>query len=126
MPFLGFHSPPVTPKIPVGILSGPSTPKKTGRQLRFSDGPDQVHVYESQPPSPRRVLGLLPPPTTETQRQQSEPSADLRTQAPRLFSEPPFDTTTSPMELDKPYEEITADTIRSKYFPEEPKNNPAL
>ena len=121
MLFLGLHSPPITPKIPVGILSRPSTPKKTGRQLRFSEGPDQIYVYESQPSSPRRVLGLLPPPTVEPKMKQSEPSAILQTQLPP--SEPPPDTTTSPMDLD---EEITTEAIRARYFPEEPNDNPAL
>ena len=123
MLFQGIHSPPITPKIPVGILSGPSTPKKMGRQLRFSEGPDQVYVYESQPSTPRRVLGLLPPPTIETKNQWSEPSTDIKLQFPGPSSEPPSDTTTSPMDLD---EEITADTIRARYFPEEPSHNPTL
>ncbi len=123
MLFQGLHSPPITPKIPVGILSGPSTPKKTGRQLRFSEGPDQVYVYESQPSTPRRVLGLLPPPTIETKNQRSGPSTDIQLQLLGQSSEPPSDTTTSPMDLD---EEITADTIRARYFPEEPSHNPTL
>ena len=118
---LGLRSPPITPKIPVGILSGSSTPKKTGRQLRFSEGPDQIYVYESQPSSPRRVLGLLPPPTVEPKGQQSEPSTNLQTPLPS--SEPPSDTATSSMDLD---EDITTEAIRARYFPEEPNDNPAL
>jgi hypothetical protein len=114
MLFQGLHSPPLTPKAPVGILSGPSTPKKTGRQLRFYEGPDQVYVYESQPSSPRRVLGLLPPPTIETKKQQSEPSTDIQPRLPRSSSEPYLD------------EEITTETIRARYFPEEPNDNPTL
>jgi len=123
MLFLGLHSPPITPKIPIGILSGPSTPKKTGRQLRFSEGPDQVYVYESQPSSPRRVLGLLPSPALEPKWQQPGPSVDLQTQLPHPSSEPPPDITTSSMDLD---EEITTDIIRARYFPEESNDNPAL
>src|SRR5258708_12676854 len=106
MLFQGLHSPPITPKIPVGILSGHSTTKKAGRQLRFSEGPDQVYVYESQPSSPRRVLGLLPPPTVEPIRQQLGSSATLQTQLPS--SEPQSDTTTSSMDLD---EEMTTEAI---------------
>ena len=123
MLFQGLHSPPITPKIPVGILSGPSTPKKAGRQLRFSEGPDQVYVYESQPPTPRRVLGLLPAPTIETKNQQSGPSTGTEPQLPGHSLQPTSDTTPSPMDLD---EEITADTIRTRYFPEEPSDNPTL
>jgi hypothetical protein len=126
MLFLGLHSPPITPKIPVGILSGSSTPKKTGRQLRFFEGPDQIYVYESQPPSPRRVLGLLPPPTIPPENEQAKSSADLQTRLSNPSSVPPSETTTSPMQLDKPYEEITADIIRARYFPEESNDNPAL
>ena len=121
--FQGLHSPPITPKIPMGILSGPSTPKKTGRQLRFSEGPDQVYVYESQPSSPRRVLGLLPPPITGPKWQQSGPSAALQPHVLNSSPEPPSGITTSPMDLD---EETTTDTIRAWYFPEEPNDNPTL
>jgi RNA polymerase II-associated protein 1 len=44
--------------------SRPTTPSRAGRKLRFAEiAPSDVHVYESQPSSPKRKALLLPPPT---------------------------------------------------------------
>jgi hypothetical protein len=63
------------------IPGGLGTPKSK-RKLRFSEGPDQVFVYESQPPSPRRVIALLPPPDTTSSGNASD--ANTTTEPPPI------------------------------------------
>ncbi|KAA1472241.1 hypothetical protein DENSPDRAFT_865553 [Dentipellis sp. KUC8613] len=56
------------PPSPPPILSSASTrpSSRTGRMLRFADlKPQDIHVYESAPPSPRRKPLALPPPSDD-------------------------------------------------------------
>ena len=50
------------PSIISSASTRPSTPSRANRKLRFAEvTPDDVHVYESAPPSPRRKPLALPP-----------------------------------------------------------------
>ncbi|PVF93064.1 hypothetical protein CPB86DRAFT_743265 [Serendipita vermifera] len=109
--------------------SRPSTAESTAsnksvRRLRFSDEPAKVHVYESEPSSPKRVMALLPPPT-------SEDSDVVQIQPPKIWKvnpEPVVSSTAQDNPVTGLVDESTPESLREKYFPNEPppSQNPTL
>lgn len=98
------------------------------RKLRFSEGPDQVFVYESQPPSPKKVFALLPPPpapeSTELDSQQPSKNDEVEKKSPNKYNwKFTKGWNNKPQE-----EEHTPEAIRERYFPDEPlpSDNPTL
>ncbi|KAF7422269.1 hypothetical protein PC9H_010425 [Pleurotus ostreatus] len=86
------------------------------RKLRFAElTPDDVHVYESAPPSPRKKgpLLLLPPPDSSESTEDKPISLGTWTQSQikKSNNEP---------------EEGTPEYIRRRYFPQVPPNDPSL
>ncbi|KZV90100.1 hypothetical protein EXIGLDRAFT_771129 [Exidia glandulosa HHB12029] len=110
---------PVTPTRSA-LRSGVSTPRSASRKVSFADvQPHDIHVYESQPSSPRRVLGLLAPATAE--------DAGVPVQMLNhvvMSSEPVI--TDDPMDVSSPRAEDDTEAIRTRYFPNEPIDNPSL
>ncbi|KAF8469441.1 hypothetical protein JB92DRAFT_3057210 [Gautieria morchelliformis] len=109
------HSPPSSP------------PLSSTRRIRFVEPTDaDIHVYESQPSSPKRTLALLPPPST------SQETSDILSLGTFKNSHPygPASLQSS-MQADDvadPPETGTPEDIRRRYFPLEkpPEDNPAL
>ncbi|KAF9464201.1 hypothetical protein BDZ94DRAFT_1308216 [Collybia nuda] len=101
---------------PPPILSTSSTrpSSRADRQLRFAElAPQDVHVYESAPPSPRRKPLALPPPTGDGS------SISLGQWKSTMKSHK-----TSSGSIDVEPEEGTPEYIRRRYFPEAPVNDP--
>ncbi|KAI5118017.1 hypothetical protein M0805_003454 [Coniferiporia weirii] len=116
---------------PRGILvsntppcSRSSTPGKTARKLRFAEvTPSDVHIFQSEPPSPRRPIGLLPPPPPEGNSQNSAAGKLLiddigRSQSGALLDQLLY----SKLEP----EEGTPEDIRRRFFPHLSPNDPTL
>ncbi|THH09091.1 hypothetical protein EW145_g2246 [Phellinidium pouzarii] len=109
---------------PRGILvtnsppdSRSSTPGKATRKLRFAEvTPNDVHIFQSEPSSPRRPIGLLPPPPS----QRSDEGASVETIED--ISESRSGTLTSTVEP----EEGTPEDIRRRFFPHLLPNDPTL
>ncbi|EJC98399.1 uncharacterized protein FOMMEDRAFT_114159 [Fomitiporia mediterranea MF3/22] len=81
-----------------------SSPGRAARKLRFADvTPRDVHVFHSEPTSPRRPIALLPPPT-----------------------EQPDKNDVIKLSLDPKPEEGTPEDIRRRFFPNHPEEDPAL
>src|ERR1700761_7640704 len=93
----------------------PASTPPSARRLRFVEpGPSYIHVYESAPSSPRRVLGLLPPPDPD----------NIDTNTPKLIFHPrPRSHHQIGGESTK---EGTPESIRQKFFPDETSHRPAL
>jgi hypothetical protein len=112
----------------------PSTPARASRKLRFAEvTPDDVYVYESTPPSPRRKpLALLPSPVDDravSLGQWKGPSP--KSHASQLPSESPTrekDPSISPLLIDSDPtpEEGTPEDIRRRFFPSLPSGDPSL
>ncbi|KAG6909274.1 hypothetical protein DXG01_001218 [Tephrocybe rancida] len=91
---------------------------RADRKLRFAElGPEDVHVYESAPPSPRRKALALPPPSNDGS------AVSLGTYSGTLTA--PSSSSTEPIANADP-EEGSAEYIRRRYFPEAPANDPNL
>ena len=119
---------------PLPATSSTRPSSRTGRKLRFAEvTPDDVHVYESAPISPKRTtLALLPPPDTKddsivslgTFRKDGIPS-----KRPHSTDSPTEDQSTrarsAPKDDDEP-EEGTPEYIRRRYFPDVPANDTSL
>ncbi|KAH7104002.1 hypothetical protein BKA62DRAFT_695308 [Auriculariales sp. MPI-PUGE-AT-0066] len=100
--------------------SRPQTPTKSAlrstfarsnaKNVSFTNVQPQVHVYESQPSSPRKVLGLLEPRT--------DVDGDVPVQVARrvVLADESADVALK----DDP------EAIRQRFFPNEPADNPAL
>lgn len=97
---------------------------KAVRKLRFSENPDQVFVYESQPSSPKRVLALLPPRDVEADSDARVVPYSPRTDKGNALNKVPKDVELSQQRE----EEHTPELIRERYFPNEPppSDNPTL
>ncbi|KAI9443007.1 hypothetical protein H4582DRAFT_1872655 [Lactarius indigo] len=120
---------------PLSIISGansrPSTPARASRKLRFADvTPDDVHVYESAPSSPRRKPLALPPSSSDDSAVSlghwKGPS--LKSLSP---SQPPSESKVSPISLSSVVsgptpEEGTPEDIRRRFFPSLPSGDPSL
>ncbi|KAG6866175.1 hypothetical protein C0991_007725 [Blastosporella zonata] len=91
---------------------------RADRRLRFAElGPEDVHVYESAPPSPRRKALALPPPSNDGS------AVSLGKFSGKLAA--PTPTSSEPKANVDP-EEGSAEYIRRRYFPEAPANDPNL
>ncbi|TFK40500.1 hypothetical protein BDQ12DRAFT_679536 [Crucibulum laeve] len=107
-----------SPPPPALLASGSRPSSRLDRRLRFAElGPDDVHVYESAPPSPTKKALALTAPTGD--------DGDVvslgqwhGTMAPQP-SEPPSLEPTEP-------EEGSAEYIRRRYFPDAPADDPNL
>ncbi|KAI0754474.1 hypothetical protein C8Q80DRAFT_1266096 [Daedaleopsis nitida] len=124
---------------PFTSVSGPSTPpasasstrppSRAERRIRFAElTPDDVHVYESAPPSPRRKALALPSPSAS-----DGPTVSLGQWKPPTI--PPLvapvtyrsiDTANHDGEKVQDIEEGTPEDIRLRFFPTAPTNDPSL
>ena len=106
-----------------GILSRPSTPStpKASQKLRFSADPAEIHVYESQPASPRRPLALLPPPDPQNPSENSIDISGSVKLVPHGSHTPDDPRSTVDDDI-----EGSPEYIRRRYFPSAPPNDPAL
>ncbi|KAG6890583.1 hypothetical protein C0992_000401 [Termitomyces sp. T32_za158] len=104
---------------PPPALSTSSTrpSSRADRKLRFAElGPEDVHVYESAPPSPRRKALALPP-----------PSNDGSAISLGKYSESGHPVPTAAFQkVDIEPEEGTAEYIRRRYFPNASVNDPSV
>ncbi|KLO09399.1 hypothetical protein SCHPADRAFT_893154 [Schizopora paradoxa] len=111
---------------PKGILvsapaSRSTTPGTKLRKLRFADvKPDDIHVFASEPPSPKRTpIALLPPPPpnddTIVKLSRKSPEMNLIEDIRRRHNGPQASG-----------EEGTPEDIRRRYFPHLPPRDPAL
>ncbi|KAF8529118.1 hypothetical protein BU17DRAFT_36870 [Hysterangium stoloniferum] len=101
-----------------------SLPSRTGRKIRFVDPTDaDVHVYESQPSSPRRVMALLPPPDDSMPREDVKFLGNMKV-APSPSEYVPG---SSSHENTLP-DDGTPEDIRRRFFPSEApaENNASL
>ncbi|KAH9060201.1 hypothetical protein EDB87DRAFT_1562157 [Lactarius vividus] len=130
---------PVELSSPLSIISGastrPSTPARANRKLRFAEvTPDDVHVYESAPPSPRRKPLALPPSSSDDgtvslgQWKGPSPKSLSPSQPPsespsleKVFPVAPSSLASSPT-----LEEGTPEDIRRRFFPSLPSGDPSL
>jgi len=91
-----------------------STPATPNRKLRFAQvTPQDVHVYESAPPSPKKSLFALPPPPAE-----SEDRSDIVSLGQAKVH--------IPVEKQHEQEEGTPEDIRRRFFPSAAADNPDL
>ncbi|KAF8319017.1 hypothetical protein DL93DRAFT_265421 [Clavulina sp. PMI_390] len=105
------------------ISSRPPTPRSLKR-LRFAEVKDSdIHVYESQPSSPKRQAIALPAPV--------DGDGDVTSLPPNFLSfmkmapqDESSDTTSSPP--DEEVEEGTPEDIRRRFFPTADPNEPSL
>ncbi|GLB38569.1 putative RPAP1-like, C-terminal [Lyophyllum shimeji] len=102
---------------PALSTGGTRPPSRTDRKLRFAElAPEDVHVYESAPPSPRRKTLALPAPTNDGSAiSLGQFYGKLGPHEPR----PPPEAPPEP-------EEGSAEYIRRRYFPDAPANDPNL
>ncbi|KAJ2919151.1 hypothetical protein MD484_g1260, partial [Candolleomyces efflorescens] len=135
-------------------LSRPDTrpSSRADRRLRFADlDPKDVYVYESHPPSPRRAVFALPPPSKDDQdavslgtfhgRMASSPAAIIEPSTEEIAQVEisggglSSDNTVQPQgKIDKEDavmketepEEGTPEYIRRRFFPTVPANDPNL
>ncbi|TDL19699.1 hypothetical protein BD410DRAFT_900034 [Rickenella mellea] len=129
------HSP--TPRGILVVTPPTSRASTPGRRIRFAEvTPDDVHVFQSEPPTPKRVLGLLLPPgpdddgtpVVKIPGMVKIPQNDNAEGAP-----PPPDTAPSaavPADMETPrpdvVEEGTPEDIRRRFFPNAPEHDPTL
>ncbi|KAG6829441.1 hypothetical protein H0H87_011396 [Tephrocybe sp. NHM501043] len=108
----------LSPPPPALSTSSSRSSSRADRRLRFAElGPEDVHVYESAPPSPRRKALALPPPSNDGS------AVPLGTFSGNLTA-----SAEAPMKanIDVDPEEGSAEYIRRRYFPEAPTNDPNL
>lgn len=121
--------PPTRPSSPRSILAIPGSPRpssRADRRLRFAEvGPQNVHVYQSAPSSPKRKALALPPPSAG-----DEDTVSLGQFKGTLDGTPITSTPLSQsMSIDSSEpsaEEGTPEDIRRRFFPDVPTLNPSL
>ncbi|KAJ7724980.1 hypothetical protein DFH07DRAFT_1003441, partial [Mycena maculata] len=97
---------------PVSSPTSTRPASRASRKLRFAEvSPEDVHVYESAPPSPRKKALALPPP--------SEGASDV-------VSLGQWNGRVAPSMPDPEPEEGTPEYIRRRFFPSAPAHNPDL
>jgi hypothetical protein len=108
----------VSPPPPALSTSSTRPPSRADRRLRFAELSTQdVHVYESAPPSPRRkVLALPPPPDDGSTVSLGHWKGSLKQEA----------VAPSASGSNVEPEEGSAEYIRRRYFPDAPANDPNL
>lgn len=95
---------------------------RADRRLRFAElEPDDVHVYESAPPSPKQKVLALPPPGPEDVGS----SISLGTFRGTLAPQDAVLTEQKTSESNEP-DEGTSEDIRRRFFPNAPINDPNL
>ncbi|KAJ7139403.1 hypothetical protein C8R44DRAFT_764386 [Mycena epipterygia] len=117
------------PRVPLpSALSPVSSPVSTrpgsraSRKLRFAElTPDDVHVYESAPPSPRRKALALPAPSPA-----EETGGGVVSLGQWNGMLPSPETTNADVSSAPDPEEGTPEYIRRRFFPSAPANNPDL
>ncbi|KAI0694709.1 hypothetical protein C8Q76DRAFT_802946 [Earliella scabrosa] len=104
-------------------------PSRADRKIRFAElTPDDIHVYESAPPSPRKRALALPPPSDNDSSAISlgewKPSTSRRSAPPSATDadEQPSGETSTVADI----EEGTPEDIRRRFFPTAPANDPSL
>lgn len=100
---------------PALVTSSTRPSSRADRKIRFAElSPQDVHVYESAPPSPRRKALALPPPSDDGS------AISLGEWKGKMVGTP------ADMEGEVEPEEGTAEYIRRRYFPDAPINDPNL
>ncbi|KAF9220254.1 hypothetical protein BS17DRAFT_882476 [Gyrodon lividus] len=121
----------VSSRIPL-TRSSTRPSSRTGRKLRFAEvTPNDVHVYESAPVSPKRTVFTLPPPP-DTKDDSIVSLGTFNGDAVPMRRPHPADSPTfekavrhSTKDNTEP-EEGTPEYIRRRYFPNIPANDPSL
>ncbi|KAG9308507.1 hypothetical protein JVU11DRAFT_11851 [Chiua virens] len=116
---------------PLPATSSTRPSSRTSRKLRFAEvTPDDVHIYESAPVSPKRtVLALPPPPDTKDDSIVSLGTFHNHTvpsKRPHPIEGPTEDQLAPASKDDDELEEGTPEYIRRRYFPNVPANDPNL
>ncbi|EPQ54872.1 hypothetical protein GLOTRDRAFT_121828 [Gloeophyllum trabeum ATCC 11539] len=128
---------PVTPTSPRSALSRSTTrpSSRADRKLRFADlAPEDVHVYQSAPPSPKRKpLALMPPSASDREDTSIISLGEWRKSGGLSFqdqpaAEKPSSDTSQPggKDEDGDVEEGTPEYIRKRFFPNMPADDPSL
>ena len=107
-------------KSPPPALSTSSTrpSSRADRKIRFAElGPEDVHVYESAPPSPRRKALALPSPSA------NDSVVSLGKWKGKMLAQP---SVLHPSDVGNEPEEGSAEYIRRRFFPEAPANDPNM
>jgi RNA polymerase II-associated protein 1 len=123
-PSIQLHSPmPKSPTRPA-LSAGHTRPSsRADRKIRFAEvQPQDVHVYESAPPSPRRKVLALPPPTADDKDVQSLGS--WKGSVKSLTGENSDSQTDNHGSTS--FEEGTPEDIRRRFFPSAPVQDPSL
>lgn len=108
----------MSPPPPALSTSSTRPSSRADRRLRFAElAPQDVHIYESAPPSPRRKPLALPPPSDDG-------SAVSLGQWKGYMK--PHEPSAPDKEKEAEPEEGTAEYIRRRYFPDAPANDPNL
>ncbi|TFK27690.1 cytoplasmic protein [Coprinopsis marcescibilis] len=118
---------------PPALSAGVSRPSsRAERKLRFAElEPKDVYLYESHPPSPKRTVLALPPPSTEP----DSSVVSLGTWHGKMAAEPQPTEPASVGLLEQPKntaiketepEEGTPEYIRRRYFPQVPADDPGI
>ncbi|KAK7689958.1 hypothetical protein QCA50_006598 [Cerrena zonata] len=115
------------------LVSRPSSPlsasstRPPSRQLRFADlTPQDVHVYESAPPSPKRKPLALPPPTDNDGPTISLGEFRDHFKLPAVTSPQHTRTEQNAKTDEVSTEEGTPEDIRRRFFPAANANDPSL
>ncbi|KAI0917629.1 hypothetical protein AcW1_007210 [Taiwanofungus camphoratus] len=121
---------------PPSALSRPGSrpSSRADRKLRFADvTPNDIYVYESAPPSPRKQPLALPPPTDADGpvvylgdwKGKTNPTVRLRDQTSPVPHSSADKQNQQSNDLDY-LEEGTPEDIRRRFFPTAPANDPSL
>lgn len=110
---------PAVPRPTTNVHSATRPSSRADRRLRFAEvNPNDIHVYESAPPSPRRKALALPPPPDDD----SDPTIISIGRAPSSVIPSP----TQQDDPDDAQEEGTLEDIRRRFFPNAPTDNPSV
>ncbi|KZV67935.1 hypothetical protein PENSPDRAFT_754551 [Peniophora sp. CONT] len=127
------RSPPAPILSRSGSRASSPTPVRPGRRIRFSDAPTPVHVYESQPPSPKRRALALPAPTGDdegvvslgtfkgTMSMPLSNGSDATEESSGSAAQSSTGGTSTNVAAQEP-EEGTPEDIRRRFFPHLPAN----
>lgn len=103
-----------------------STPGKAARKLRFAEvTANDVHVYPSEPSSPKRPLALLPPPPEANGDDNSIIKLDASNYKGFRLRALPLESPELQAESNEP-EEGTPEDIRRRFFPGASPGDPSL
>ncbi|KZT19594.1 hypothetical protein NEOLEDRAFT_1245723 [Neolentinus lepideus HHB14362 ss-1] len=127
---------PFSPLSPRSALLRSSTrpPSRTDRKLRFAElMPEDVHVYQSAPPSPKRTPLALMAPSASDREDKSIISLGLWKGAASTSANHKLPKDSSPVALQSngtdqitELEEGTPEDIRRRFFPNMPADDPSL